>query len=86
LLHEALVREEGLVAAVVVVWHTTTIAQGVWEGKAGRGNRVRWGSVERGPENLPGWLRGAAPSAKKLLARGPEKGPAGGGPGVGGSA
>jgi len=68
LLHEALVREEGLVTAVVVVWHRKTIAQGWWEGKAGRGIGVRWGSVERGPENLPGWLRGAPPSARKLLA------------------
>ena len=60
LLHEALVGEECLVASVVVVWHKTTIAQGVWEGKVGRGNRVRWGSVERGP--CPGEPRvGGAP-------------------------
>ncbi|WP_207895392.1 hypothetical protein, partial [Treponema sp. J25] len=57
LLHEALVREEGLVAAVVVVWHRKTIAQGWWEGKAGRGNRVWWGPGE-GPKNLLGWRTG----------------------------
>ncbi|TCW60157.1 hypothetical protein, partial [Treponema sp. J25] len=63
---EALVGEEGLVAAVVVVWHRKTIAQGVWEGKAGRGNRVRWGSVERGPKK-PLCLRGAAGDPEKGL-------------------
>ncbi|TCW61347.1 hypothetical protein C5O22_07080 [Treponema sp. J25] len=84
LLHEALVREEGLVAAVVVVWHRKTIAQGVWEGKDGRGNRVRRGGVERGPKNLPGWLRGRQ-NRVRLAMGGPEKGPAVGGPGVGGA-
>ena len=62
LFHEALVGEECLVAAVVVVWHTTTIAQGGWEGKDGRGNRVRWGSRERGPpRKLAVWHGGAGP-------------------------
>jgi len=68
LLHEALVREEGLVAAVVVVWHRKTIAQGVWEGKAGRGNRVQWCGREEGPKKLAMWHGEVAPKKTGAVA------------------
>ncbi|TCW62336.1 hypothetical protein C5O22_01020, partial [Treponema sp. J25] len=72
------VREEGLVAAVVVVWHRKTIAQGWWEGKAGRGIWVQWGGMERGlktwrycgvtrkgAKRRPLWPGGSSPHPQK---------------------